>query len=300
MLSAWLCIIRVKFLLASVMAVLAGLAIHWWQNSFIDAAAAALTMGGVVALHASVDLLNDYWDHRRGIDANTRRTPMSGGTGVLPRGLLEPRQVYRAGIGFLVLGSLIGTYFVITGGVVIAAILGFAVLSIYFYSTKIVNYGLAELFVATKGTMIVLGTAYIQGAELTAAAALAGAVMGVLSALVLFVTSFPDRAADKAGGRRTLVTILGSARAASLFWAFPSCAFVLLASGVALGLFPVLVLLSLLAAPLFARAGVRLQRHHAETGPLVPAMSDALLSSRAAGALLVLGLVMSGVLGAYT
>ena len=167
MLSVWLRVIRVRFLLASVIAVSVGLAVQWWQNTTIDIFAATLTMGGVMALHASVDLLNDYWDFKRGIDTSTKRTKMSGGTGVLPEGLLKPKQVYRAGVGFLILGSLIGGYFVFTDGIMIAAILGFAILSIYFYSTKIVDSGLAEVFVSIKGTMIVLGTFFIQSSIIT-------------------------------------------------------------------------------------------------------------------------------------
>ena len=151
MLSVWLRVIRIRFLLASVIAVSVGLSISWWQNSLFSPFDAALTMGGVMALHASVDLLNDYWDYKRGIDTKTKRTKMSGGTGVLPEGLLTPKSVYRAGIGFLIIGSIIGLYFVIVDGLTIALILGFAIFSIYFYSTKIVDSGLSEFFVAVKG-----------------------------------------------------------------------------------------------------------------------------------------------------
>jgi len=94
MISAWLRVIRVRFLLASVIAVSVGLAITWWHTSSITIFDAILTMCGVLALHASVDLLNDYWDFKRGIDTATNRTKMSGGSGVLPEGLLKPTQVY--------------------------------------------------------------------------------------------------------------------------------------------------------------------------------------------------------------
>ena len=83
-LSVWLRVIRIRFLLASVIAVSVGLAINWRQNSAVDPLDAILTFAGVMALHASVDLLNDYWDYKRGIDTVTKRTKMSGGTGVLP------------------------------------------------------------------------------------------------------------------------------------------------------------------------------------------------------------------------
>ena len=84
MISTWLRVIRVRFLLASVVAVSAGLAIIWWQTGNIALFDAILTMSGVLWLHASVDLLNDYWDFKRGIDTTTQRTKMSGGSGVLP------------------------------------------------------------------------------------------------------------------------------------------------------------------------------------------------------------------------
>ena len=201
MLSSWLRAIRIRFLLASVIAVSNGLAIAYWKNTTIDPLYASLTYVGVIFLHASVDLLNDYWDHKRGIDTATTRTKFSGGTGVLPENLLTPRAVYLAGIIFLILGASIGVYFVAIRGIAIALILGFAVVAIYFYSTSIVNAGLAELFVAIKGAMIVLGTFYIQYAVIEPAALYVGAIVGILSATVLFVNSFPDYEADRSKGR---------------------------------------------------------------------------------------------------
>ena len=74
MLSVWLRVIRIRFLLASVIAVSVGLSINWYINNSFDILSATLTFGGVAALHASVDLLNDYWDFKRGIDTETKRT----------------------------------------------------------------------------------------------------------------------------------------------------------------------------------------------------------------------------------
>src|SRR5919202_4486702 len=104
-LSSWLRAIRIRFLLASVIAVSNGLAIAYWKYAIIDPLYAVLTYTGVVFLHASVDLLNDYWDHKRGIDSATKRTKFSGGTGVLPEKLLTPRAIYLAGLTFLILGA---------------------------------------------------------------------------------------------------------------------------------------------------------------------------------------------------
>ena len=232
MLSIWLRAIRIRFLLASVIAVSNGLAIAYWKYATIDPLYAVLTYIGVVFLHASVDLLNDYWDHKRGIDSATKRTKFSGGTGVLPENLLTPRTVYIAGIIFLILGASIGAYFVAIRGITIAVILSFAVVAIYFYSTRIVNAGLGELFVAIKGAMIVLGTLYVQNAVLEPAALYGGAIVGILSATVLFINSFPDYEADRSKGRHTLVIILGRKTASAIFPIFIIAAYALIVGGI--------------------------------------------------------------------
>ena len=293
MISVWFRVIRVRFLLASVIAVSAALSLNWWLNSSIDIFDAVLTFAGVLALHASVDLLNDYWDFKRGIDTITKRTKMSGGTGVLPEGLLEPSTVYRAGILFLIIGSLIGSYFVFTDGITIAVILGFAILSIYFYSTKIVDSGLGEFFVAVKGSMIVIGTFFIQSGQITMESILAGVVVGVLSSMVLFIASFPDHDADKSKGRKTLVISVGKQKAAKLFWIFPIISYSAILVGVSIGLFPEFSLICFLSIPLMIKSGRGLQKNYDAVDGLVPFMSSTLMFSRLTGVLFVVGFLIS-------
>lgn len=292
MFSVWFRVIRIRFLLASVIAVSVGLVLNWWQNSTIGPLEALLTFAGVMALHASVDLLNDFWDFKRGIDAKTPKTKMSGGTGVLPEGLLKPSSVYRAGIAFLVIGSAIGAYFVITDGIIIAIILGFAILSIYFYSTKIVDSGLGEFFVAVKGSMIVLGTFFIQSGQITAESILAGIVVGSLSSLVLFIASFPDHDADKSKGRKTLVIAVGKQKATKLFWVFPFVSYCAIIVGVSLNLFPLVSLIIFLSIPLMIKSGFGLKKNYDSVDKLVPFMSSTLMFSRITGALFVVSFLL--------
>ncbi len=287
MLSVWLRVIRVRFLLASVIAVSVGLSLNWQQNSSIDPLDAILIFFGVMALHASVDLLNDYWDFKRGIDTKTKRTKMSGGTGVLPEGLLKPSSVYRAGVVFLIIGSVIGGYFVITDGIIVGIILGFAILSIYFYSTKIVDSGLGEFFVAVKGSMIVIGTYYIQSGEITLESILGGIVVGILSSLVLFIASFPDHDADKSKGRKSLVIAVGKEKAAKLFWIFPVLSYCAIILGVSTNLFPLVSLITLLTIPLMIKSGLGLRKNFDSVDDLVPFMSSTLMFSRITGVLFV-------------
>ena len=293
MISVWLRVIRVRFLLASIIAVSVGLAITWWHTGNISIFDAILTMCGVLALHASVDLLNDYWDFKRGIDTTTHRTKMSGGSGVLPEGLLKPAQVYAAGIAFLIIGTAIGIYFIATDGIVIGIILAFAVISIYFYSTKIVDWGLAEVFVAIKGSMIVMGTYFVQTSQITEQSVLAGIVIGVLSSLVLFITSFPDHDADKAKGRKTLVINLGKQKACTILWIFPAITYGVTIIAVIFEIFPVFCLIILSTVPLIIRSGLKLKQNYDKLTNLIPVMSSTLYFSRITGVLLVVGFLVS-------
>jgi len=290
-LSSWLRAIRIRFLLASVIAVSNGLAIAYWKTGTIDLLHAAMTYVGVIFLHASVDLLNDYWDHKRGIDSATTRTKFSGGTGVLPENLLTPSAVYSAGLIFLILGALIGAYFVAVRGITIAVILGFAVVAIYFYSTSIVNAGLGELFVAIKGAMIVLGSFYVQSPTLEPTAIYVGAIVGILSATVLFVNSFPDYGADRSKGRRTLVIMLGKKKAAAVFPLFIVAAYAMIVAGIFFGFTKIYSLVSLSSIVFAVKSALLLKKDQESIENVVPAMSSAVTYSRITGFLLALGLI---------
>lgn len=292
LLSIWLRAIRIRFLLASVIAVTNGLAIAYWKYAAIDPLYAILTYIGVVFLHASVDLLNDYWDHKRGIDSATKRTKFSGGTGVLPENLLTPRAVYIAGMIFLVLGASIGAYFVAIRGITIAVILSFAVVAIYFYSTRIVNAGLGELFVAIKGAMIVLGTLYVQNAVLEPTALYVGTIVGILSATVLFINSFPDYEADRSKGRRTLVIMLGRKTASAIFPIFIIAAYALIAVGIFFGFTKIYSLICFASIPFAIKSVLQLRKEPESTEKIVPAMASAVTYSRITGFLLAMSFVL--------
>jgi 1,4-dihydroxy-2-naphthoate octaprenyltransferase len=201
--------------------------------------------------------------------------------------------VYRAGIIFLIIGSAIGSYFVFTHGIIIAVILGFAILSIYFYSTKIVDSGLAEFFVAVKGTMIVLGTFFIQSNQLSIEAALGGIIVGLLSSMVLFIASFPDYDADKSKGRKTLVIAAGKEKATQIFWIFPIISLGTVIIGISLQLFPISTLIALIPIPLIVLAGLGLRTNYEKIDLLVPSMSKTLLFSRLTGILFVIGILIN-------
>jgi 1,4-dihydroxy-2-naphthoate octaprenyltransferase len=281
----WFRAIRIKFLLASIIAVTNGIAINYWISGEFDFGYALLTYFGILCLHISVDLLNDYSDYKRGIDTNTNRTKFSGGTGVIPENLINSRLIYMAGIIFLILGGLIGLYFVTIKGIIILVLLTFAIISIYFYSTNIVNAGLGEIFVAIKGCMIVLGSYYIQSDTINLTSVYVGIIVGLLSAVILLVTSFPDYNADKNSGRRTLVILLGKKNSVKLFAIIISITYAMIMSGSIIGIIPVYSVIGLLSMPFAVKAIFKLRKFN-ESTQLVSSMGNSIIYSRLCGILL--------------
>ena len=122
---------------------------------------------------------------------------------------------------------------------------------------------------------------------------MAGIFVGVLSSLVLFVTSFPDYEADKDKGRKTLVIALGKKEAIPVFWVFPIAAYSVLISGVIHELFPVYCLIALGLIPLLLKAGRELKHNVNDISGMIPAMSHTISFSRITGALFVIGFLLN-------
>ena len=287
----WFRAIRIKFILASIIAVSNGIAISYWKTGVVDPGYALLTYFGIMCLHISVDLLNDYSDFKRGIDTNTKRTRYSGGTGVIPENLISPRLIYCVGVVFLILGGLTGLYFVTIKGIVILILLSFAIISIYFYSTNIVNAGLGELFVAIKGCMIVMGSYYIQSDTIDLTSVFVGIIIGLLSAVVLLVTSFPDYEADKKSGRRTLVILSGKQNSVKIVAGLIIATCGMIIGGAIFNVIPVFSTIGLLSIPFAVKAIYKLKRFN-ESSQLVSSMANSIIYSRICGLLLAISFII--------
>jgi 1,4-dihydroxy-2-naphthoate polyprenyltransferase len=286
----WAIAIRTKFLISSIVAVANGVMIALWKEGVFDPFYTIMTFLGVISLHMSVDLLNDYWDSKKGIDNYTIRTKFSGGSGVIPNKLLDSRSVFLAGIIFLILGFMIGVYFVTVRGITILFILLFATTSVYFYSTRLVGFGLGELFVGIKGVMIVLGSFFVQTGYIDSSAIFLGIIIGMLSSTVLIITSFPDFEADKKSGRRTIVIILGKRKTSQIFPILVGLTYFMIIIAVIFSLLPPTVLVSLFSLPIALRGMTPLLENQNDLAKLVPIMYNIILYSRITGSLLFVGI----------
>ena len=288
----WLRIIRIKFFLASIIAITNGILYSYLTYNIFNIIDALLTYVGVIFLHASVDIFNDYWDYKRGIDTTTKRTKFSGGTGVLPEKKLEPNIVYKAGFLSMVIGIAIGGYFIFQSGLLIAIILAVAILSIYFYSTTIVNIGLAETLVAVKGTMIVIGTSFVQSGIVDLPVVYLGIIIGLLSSIVLYIAAFPDFAADKEKGRKTLVILIGKNKSARIFPLLIILIYSLISIGIIMQYLPIYSILTF-SSLIFAIRSAKKLKNYDNIEDLVKAISYTITFSRIVGICLILSYLIA-------
>jgi 1,4-dihydroxy-2-naphthoate octaprenyltransferase len=288
----WLRIIRIKFLLASIIAITNGILYSYLTYNIFNISDALLTYVGVIFLHASVDIFNDYWDYKRGIDTTTKRTKFSGGTGVLPEKKLDPSIVYKAGFVCMIIGLTIGGYFIFQSGLLIAIILGITTLSIYFYSTTIVNIGLGETLVAVKGTMIVIGSSFVQSGIVDLPIVYLGIIIGILSSIVLYIASFPDFNADKEKGRKTLVILIGKNKSAQIFPLLIILIYFLISIGIIMHYLPIYSILTF--SPLiFAIRSSKKVKNYDNIEDLVKSISYTINFSRIVGICLILSYLIA-------
>src|SRR3990172_7840576 len=106
---------RPQFLLLSVVLAFLGTSIAWYDGIF-NLGYAILAFAGLLFAHISVNVLNDYFDYRSGIDLETPRTPFNGGSGILKAAMLRPNQVLWFGLIAFMLTIPVGIYFVLVVG----------------------------------------------------------------------------------------------------------------------------------------------------------------------------------------
>src|SRR5712692_1352835 len=293
--NAWIRELRAPFLLLSLIFVSLGTAIAWNHGAF-DPLVTILTFVGVLALHASVNVLNDYFDYRSGIDIITTPTPFSGGSRVLPSKELSPGSVLAAGILFLIIGAGTGIYFLLKFAFnpLLVAILAISLISVIGYSQFFAKWGLGEFIAALNfGPFMLLGTYYVQTGTISLEPIIIGLILGILTAGILYINEFPDTQADMQKGRMHLVARWGKATAASRFKFLIASAYVIVILGVITSTITPFALISLLAIPKARFAVKHLSQNYDKLMDLVPGMANMVMATLWTGGLLFIGYLIS-------
>jgi 1,4-dihydroxy-2-naphthoate octaprenyltransferase len=272
-LKIWFLETRPQFLLLTVVLAFLGTSIAWFNGAF-NLGYAILAFIGLLLCHISVNVFNDYYDYKSGIDLKTRRTPFSGGSGILPAGSLEPKQVFWFGMGSFLLAVPIGIYFVLVSGLLLLPLLIVAAICILFYTPLFTKLGWPEWAPGIGlGTLPVLGAYFVQTGEYTLPALIASIPSGILVHNLLLLNEFPDVEADKTAGRRTLPITIGSKGAGIVYSALTIILYVWIVAWVIIGFMPVFSLIALLTIP-FALKGIQGALNYEDESKLIPGMAN--------------------------
>jgi 1,4-dihydroxy-2-naphthoate polyprenyltransferase len=293
-LKIWFLETRPQFLLLSVVLAFFGTCIAWYNGAF-HLGHAILAFIGLLLCHISVNVLNDYYDYKSGIDLKTRKTPFSGGSGFLPAASLKPEHVFRFGLAFFLLAVPIGIYFVLVSGWLLLPILVIAAICILLYTPLLTKRGWPEWSPGIGlGALPVLGAYFVQTGEYTLPAVVAAIPSGILVHNLLLLNEFPDAEADKTAGRKTLPITMGLRGASIVYSTLTGLVYLWIIAWVAAGLMPLFCLIALATLPFAVRA-IRGALRYQDESKLMPAMANSVLVVLLTQLLLGIGYLLAGI-----
>jgi 1,4-dihydroxy-2-naphthoate octaprenyltransferase len=250
----------------------------------------ALTLLGASAIQAGTNLVNDYYDYRRGAD----RPDAPGMNAALLRGELTPRQILTGGLVAFGLGATIGVYLVSVAGMFILWLGLLGILVGFFYTAgpfALAYNALGELAVFIfMGPMIVIGSYYVQAQAVSLPVVLAALPVGCLVAAILHANNLRDLEHDRQVGKYTLATLLGRGRGNIEYYLLIGGTYLSLFITVLLGIAPWLTLISVATLPLALRL-VRIVAAAREPGALQPVLQQTAQLHLQFGLLLIVGWV---------
>jgi 1,4-dihydroxy-2-naphthoate polyprenyltransferase len=291
-LKTWILESRPQYLLLPVVLILVGTAVAW-NGGTVKPVYAILALIGLILCHMSVNILNDYYDFKSGVDLKTVKSPFNGGSGMLPAGLLKAGQVWRYGLACFLLAIPIGIFFIIVQGWQLLPLLVVGAICILFYTPIILKINFPEWSPGVGlGFLPVLGAYFAQTGTYTLAALIAAVPSGILVLNLLLLNEFPDVEADKIGKKRTLPITFGKRKAAVVYSALTVLVYLWVTGAVAAGQMPVFTLIALLSLP-FAYKAIRGSFHYDELHKIIPAMANNVIVVLLTQALIGIGYILA-------
>lgn len=208
---------------------------------------------GALAAHVSVNGLNEYCDYRSGLDARTRKTPFSGGSGVLQERPDLAFPVLCISVLAFGLTLMIGSVFVwemrslFLGG---AGVFGLFLVAAY---TPWLTRNPFFCLIAPGlgfGFLMVGGVAFVLSGQISGATWMGSLITFCVVNNLLLLNQYPDIEADRSVGRSHFPLTYGLGRSTLAYGLFAGAAFSLLIFSERQGWFPAWTLLG--SVPFFA------------------------------------------------
>ncbi len=209
--SAWYLASRPKTLPASISPILLGSALAWQKDEF-QWLVFALALVCALALQIAVNLANDFFDAKSGVDGEQRLGPMratqSGMISAIKMQvglILVTLSAVLAGLGLVMLSDLWILFFGLL-----------SVVAVFAYSAgpfALASHALGEVTVLVFfGWLAVGGTFYVHTQQINWVVLAYGTTAGLLSAAIMLVNNLRDIPTDGPAGKMTLAVLLGEVR----------------------------------------------------------------------------------------
>ncbi len=257
----WMQIARAQYLVLCVVLSLIGNGVAWLEQSF-QWSTALLSLFGLLCAHISVNVINDYFDHRSGIDQQTNRSPFNGGSGSIQDSIISPKTTLWVGLSFLFLALVVGVYFFLSIPqgwqlIPLVVVAGFLVI---LYSPLLLKLVGGEWSAGIGlGALPVIGTYFVQTGHYSLLIFLASIPSAILVHNLLFINEFPDVEADRIGKRKTFPIVYGILRSIQFYKITLVLLYLYILENVLLGFFPIYCLLALLTIPMSMQTTKKLQ-----------------------------------------
>lgn len=226
----------------------------------IDWGLSFLGLIGVILAHLSVNLMDDYFDWKKGAVAEYKKLVNEGMQArthkcfYLEENLITIDTLKKIIIAMDITACSIGLFIAYEVGFSVLIIAALAGLMGYFYSAspvKLSYSGFGEIAIAIIFGPLLMSGAYITaGGDIDEILILSSVIAGILIANIAHTHAIMDFKSDMKVGKKSLPTLLGSQENAIKAQAiFYSTAYILLFIGILTGIYPPISLLAMLTIP---------------------------------------------------
>ena len=274
---AWRRAIRFYFVVPSILPALLGGVIAWAQGIPVHLFHFTLVVIGVTFNHFGLNLVDEVLDFRHAVDLKKgdEKNFFTGGSGVLPEGLLDPADMLKVATVFFIITATIGGYLTYACGWPVLFLGLFGMACSIFYTTPPVRYGyrgFGELgLLVNFGPVIVMGAYYVQASAFAVEPLIASLVPGLMMWSMIIINEIPDYEADMQGGKWNLVARFGRKTGAVLYGIGLAAAYGILIVAAGFRMLSPFILLGLVSLPFAVKSFAVMRRHLHDPLAMAPA-----------------------------
>ncbi len=289
--SAWYRAARPRTLTATYVPLGLAAAIALDEGVF-DLVRFVLSLIGALLLQISANLINEYFDFKRGADEHK-----TAGQGmIIKNAILTPHDVLVGAIVTVVAGAAIGLILLFESGPLLFWIGLGGVLVVITYTAgpiPLAYVGLGEIAVFLfMGPLMVFGAYYVMSLDFIWTPIIAGIPVGFMVAAIMHANNVRDLEADRLVNKRTLAVRLGRRGARIEYVILVIGAYVMVGVLIVLGVMPITTALVLITLPEAIRL-IRIVNSTEETPPLHGAMGRTARLHGQFGLWLVIGWILA-------